>query len=104
MYKTHKIKKSKQSSTKQTSEEVRCTTISLVNHTLSEVFAVLRDYAGGPPSRSQVKVEQITVRFAKPYPLVPQVPHGTTPQRKLLRLKNRANKRSRVERLHPKGK
>lgn len=99
-----KAKKGKQGSTLKTPKKVRCSIITLNNPSISEVLALLHAYAGRPSSRPQVKVEQITVRFAESYQSMPQVSSSPTPQRKLLRLKNSPNKRPRVERLHTKSK
>lgn len=97
-------KKGEQGSSKQITKKMRCTIITLNNLTLPEVFTLLAGYASRAPSRSQIKIEQIKIRFSESYKPLPQVPSSSPPQRKLLRLKNSPNQRNGVERGHTKSK
>ena len=102
--KKNKVKQSKQSTIKQTSEEVRRIIDSYHNLRSSMVSIMLRYLSGGPSSCSQVEIEQIKVRLKELDTALSQMSSSPSSQRKLLRLKNSADKRNGVERVHTKSK
>lgn len=96
--------KDKQRASSKAAKKVRCITITHHSLTISDLLTMLSSYTSSTSSRAQIKIEQATLRFAKPYPVMSQMSPGFASQRKLLRIKNSSNKRHGVEQLHYKVK
>lgn len=96
--------KGKQRSSSKAAKKVRCITITHHSLTVSDLLTMLSSYTSSTSSRAQIKIEQATLRFAKPYPVMSQMSPGFASQRKLLRLKDSPNKRHGMEQLHYKVK
>lgn len=102
--KENKTKEGKQSTFEQIENSMRQAIDSYHYERDAKMLAMFRSYTSRTSPRPQEQKQSPKIRSKELNTPLPQMPHGSTPQRKLLRLKDNPNKRKGMEQLHTKSK